>query len=242
VLVPVGTTEQHGPYGPLGTDRLIAEELCRRLAPELEALVAPPISFGLSITHKGAPGLIYVKIEAFVAYVKDIAVALNEAGFRRLIFVNGHYDNGAAVNYALRSTYDKFAPSTLAYCFNYWETLKPEDAQAYLGWETGLHANVGEISAMLAIDPQSVDMEHAVAGWPEPPPDLKTDPLTAILGAILTVPGSMLRVTPTGGWGDPTAATAEKGQAFLHTIARSSLQYIRDVEKVAQQLYSEESG
>jgi creatinine amidohydrolase len=232
VLVPVGTTEQHGPYGPLCTDRMIAEEVCSRVAPELNALIAPPISYGLSITHKGVPGLVYVKIESFVAYIKDIALSLNEAGFRRIIFLNGHYDNGAGVNYALRSVYDQFASGTLAYCMNYWETLKPEDAYSYLGWDAGLHANIGETSIMLAIDPDSVEMEQAVAGWPDPPADLESDKLAAILAAVVPIPGSMLKVTPTGGWGDPSQATAEKGEAYLKVISDSVLRFIRDVEKV----------
>lgn len=237
VLVPVGTTEQHGPYGPLCTDRMIAEEICRRIAPELKALVAPPISYGLSITHKGVPGLVYVKIESFIAYIKDIAIALNEGGFRRIIFINGHYDNAAGVNYALRSIYDQFAPNTLAHCLNYWDTMKPEDAATYLGWDAGLHANIGETSVMLAIDPESVDMEQAIEGWPDPPADIKSDKLGAILAAIVPIPGSMLKVTPTGGWGNPKESTAEKGEAYLKVITESVLQFVRDVEKVYVKLY-----
>ena len=237
VLVPLGTTEQHSAYGPLGTDRMIAEEICHRIAPDLNALVAPAIPYGLSITHKGAAGLVTVKIESYVAYIKDIALSLNEAGFRRIIFLNGHYDNGAAATYALRSIYDRLAPETRAYCLNYWETMKPEDAGAYLGWDVGLHANIGEISVMLAIDPKSVDMEHAVEGWPDPPEDIESDKLAATLAAIIAIPGSMLKVTPTGGWGDPRDSTAEKGEAYLKVITESVTRFIRDVEKIQTKMY-----
>lgn len=216
---------------------MIAEEICCRIAPELKALVAPPISYGLSITHKGVPGLVYVKIESFIAYIKDIAIALNEGGFRRIIFINGHYDNAGGVTYALRSIYDQFAPNTLAYCLNYWETMKPEDAATYIGWDAGLHANIGETSVMLAIDPSSVDMGHAIEGWPDPPEDIKSDKLGAILAAIISIPGSMLKVTPTGGWGNPKESTAEKGEDYLKVIKESVLQFVRDVEKVYVKLY-----
>ena len=238
VLVPAGATEQHGPYGPLGTDQLIAEEICRRVAPELNTLVAPAIPFGLSITHKGAAGVVYVKIESYMAYVEDIVLALNEAGFRRIIFLNGHYDNAAGITFGIRSIYDRLAPGTFAYCINYWETLKPAEAATYLGWDAGLHANIGEVSVMLAIDPDSVDMTEAVAGWPSPPHDIETDPFAATLAAILPIPGSMLKVTPTGGWGDPTQATAEKGEAYLQMISKSVVRFIRDVEKTYEKMYA----
>jgi creatinine amidohydrolase len=238
VLVPVGTTEQHGAYGPLCADRFIAEEICRRIAPDLDALIAPPISYGLSITHRGVAGLVYVKIESFMAYIEDVTLALSEAGFRRIIYLNGHYDNATGITFGIRSIYDRLAPGTFAYCLNYWETLKPDDGQKYLGWDAGLHANIGEISVMLAINPESVDMSEAVAGWPSPPKDIETDPLAATLAAIIPIPGSMLKVTPTGGWGDPTRATAEKGEQYLGVISRSVIRYIRDVEKTYQKMFA----
>jgi len=237
VLVPTGATEQHGAYGPIGTDRFIAEEICRRVAPSLNALVAPAIPYGLSITHKGAPGLVYVKIESYMAYVQDIVLALNEAGFRRIVFLNGHYDNAAGITFGIRSIYDRLAPGTFAFCVNYWEAMKPEDAATYLGWEAGLHANIGEVSVMLAINPDSVDMSEAVAGWPSPPSDIETDPFAATLAAILPIPGSMLKVTPTGGWGDPREATAEKGEEYLRMIADAVVRFVRDVEHTYETMF-----
>jgi creatinine amidohydrolase len=242
VLVPAGATEQHGPYGPIGTDRFIAQEVCRRVAPDLNALVAPAIPYGLSITHKGAPGLIYVKIESYMAYVQDVVLALNEAGFRRIIFLNGHYDNAAGITYGIRSIYDRLAPGTFAFCVNYWEAMKPEDAATYLGWEAGLHANIGEVSVMMALDPDSVDMTEAVAGWPSPPADIETDPFSATLAAILPIPGSMLKVTPTGGWGDPSQATAEKGEAYLQVITRAVIRFVRDVVKTYETMFETPAG
>jgi creatinine amidohydrolase len=238
VLIPVGSTEQHGPYGPLGTDHLIAQEVCRRVAPELNALVAPPITYALSILHKGRPGVVYVKMESFLKYIQDIAIALNEAGFRRMLFVNGHYDNGPGVTFALRSIYDRFAPGTFAYCFNYWDALKWEEAGTYLGPDAGMHANIGETAIMLRVNPDSVDMTEAVAGWPLPPEDMETDKTAAIIAAVMPLPGSMARVSPTGGWGDPTKATAEKGEEYLKMITKAVVRFTRDVEKTYQKMFA----
>ena len=239
VLVPVGSTEQHGPYGPLGTDHLIAQEVCRRVAPELNALVAPPIPYALSILHRGRPGVVYVKMDSFMKYVQDVALALNESGFRRILFVNGHYDNGPGVTFALRSIYDRFAPGTFAFCFNYWDALKWDEAGTYLGPEAGLHANIGETAVMMRINPDSVDMTEAVAGWPAPPEDIETDKMVAIITTVMPLPGSMAHVSPTGGWGDPREATPEKGEEYLQMISKAVVRFIRDIEKTYQKMYSQ---
>jgi len=238
VLIPIGSTEQHSHYGPLRTDRMIAEEVCRRAAPQLNALMAPGLSYGLSESHIGVPGVIYVKAETYMAFVKDIVLSLAQAGFRHIVFLNGHYENSGAVTYALKSVYSQLPPGTLAYCFSYWEALSPQDGAAYLGPEAGLHANLGETAIMLAVDPESVDMEHAVPGWPEPPTDLETNALAAMLPVILALPGTMVQVTRTGGWGDPTQATPAKGEEFLGTIIPAVVKYIRDCEKVYKKMFA----
>lgn len=238
VLVPIGSTEQHSYYGPLCTDRMIAEEVCKRVAPELNALVAPALSYGLSESHVGVPGAIYLKAETYLALIKDIVLSLSQAGFRHIVFVNGHYENSGAATYALKSVYSQLPPGTLAYCFSYWEALSYQDAATYLGPEAGLHANLGETAIALAIDPESVDMTHATPGWPEPPADIETNALAAMLPVILALPGTMVRVTKTGGWGDPTQATAEKGEEFLNMICSSVVKYIRDCERVYRKMFA----
>ena len=75
------------------------------------------------------------------------------------------------------------------------------------------------------------------AGWPDPPEDIESDKLGAILAAIVPIPGSMLKVTPTGGWGDPKESTPEKGEAYLKVITESVLRFVRDVEKVYVKSY-----
>jgi creatinine amidohydrolase/Fe(II)-dependent formamide hydrolase-like protein len=71
-----------------------------------------------------------------------------------------------------------------------------------------------------------------------PPEGIETDPFAATLAAILPIPGSMLKVTPTGGWGDPTGATPEKGEAYLQAISKSVIRFIRDVERTYEKMYT----
>ena len=104
VLVPIGSTEQHGPHGPLLTDVLVPVEVARRVAPRAGAAVAPSINYGLSYPHVGFTGVVHLRIATFMAIVEDVAVGLATMGFRRIVFLNGHYDNTLAIAYACRST------------------------------------------------------------------------------------------------------------------------------------------
>src|SRR5436309_10437618 len=69
VIIPTGATEQHGPHGPLLTDVYIPQEIARRAAPAIGAVVAPPINYALSYPHVGFTGLVYLKIPTFMAMV-----------------------------------------------------------------------------------------------------------------------------------------------------------------------------
>src|SRR5207247_10145478 len=84
VIVPTGSTEQHGPHGPLLTDVLIPQEVARRVAPVVGAVVAPPINYDLSYLHVGFPGAVHVRIPTFMALVEDLCAWLAPAGFKRI--------------------------------------------------------------------------------------------------------------------------------------------------------------
>src|SRR5919204_5252895 len=153
VIVPVGSTEDHGDHGPLWTDVYIPLEVAKRAAVELEALVAPPIAFGLAHDHRGAHGLIHLRLDTFVALVRDVCTSLAEAGFRRIVLLNGHYVNSWALSYAAAQFFDALPTGVRVYPFPYWQALKPEEAEQYLSPSARLHANGGETAAVLAIDP-----------------------------------------------------------------------------------------
>src|SRR5215831_3886786 len=85
IIVPTGATEQHGPHAPLLTDVLIPQEIARRVAPRIRALVAPPINYALSYPHVGFTGLVHISIPTFMALVADLCASFATAGFKRII-------------------------------------------------------------------------------------------------------------------------------------------------------------
>jgi creatinine amidohydrolase len=233
VIVPVGSTEDHGDHGPLWTDVYIPTEVAKRAASELGALVAPPVGFGLAPDHRGAHGLIYVRLDTFISLIRDICVTVAQSGFRRIVLLNGHYVNSSALQYAAADVYDQLPDDVRIYPFPYWQGLKPEEAEQYLSGTVGIHANVGETSAVLAINPELCDMERARDFFPDLG-ELRTSPLALIDPVFLATPGSFWSLLEEGGgvWGKPSESTAERGEEFLRWATTAVVNLVRDMEDV----------
>ena len=229
VIVPTGSTEQHGPHGPLLTDVLVPYEVARRVAPQVGAVVAPPINYGLSYPHIGFPGLVHIRIPTFMALVEDLCASLASIGFRRIVFLNGHYDNTYAIAYACANAADRLPPGVLAFPVNYWDGMTPEQTAEYFGPSTGLHANRAETSAVMAIDPALVDLDRANAEMP-PFPEV-TSPGPVHTAFFFSSPGSVYRASQSGTWGDAREASAEYGERYLRVVTEATIRMLDDIER-----------
>ena len=229
VIVPVGSTEQHGPHGPLLTDVLVPNEVARRAAPQVNAVVAPVINYGLSYPHKGFTGVVYLRIPTFMSLIEDVAVGLADIGFRRIVFLNGHYDNTLAIAYACANAADRLPDGTDAFPVNYWDGMTADEASEFFGPTTGLHANRGEMSAVLAIDPDLFDSDAANAEMP-PFPDA-SNPAAVHTAFFFSNPGSVYRATHSGTWGDATDASPEFGERYLQVVTHATVRLLGEIEK-----------
>jgi creatinine amidohydrolase len=106
ILIPIASTEQHGPHLPLSTDTVTAYEVSKRAAEQADVLYTPTIWTGYSPQHMRAPsqgaGTITVRAETLLNLVYDIARSLIHHGFNKLIFVNGHGSNVKVIDPVLR--------------------------------------------------------------------------------------------------------------------------------------------
>ena len=229
VLVPIGSTEQHGPHGPLLTDVLVPVEVARRVAPRAGAAVAPSINYGLSYPHVGFTGVVHLRIATFMAIVEDVAVGLATMGFRRIVFLNGHYDNTLAIAYACANAAPRLPDGTRAFPINYWDGMTADEAGEFFGPTAGLHANKAETSAVMAIDPAFVDIEAANAEMP-PFPEV-TSPAAVHTAFFFSTPGSVHRATHSGTWGDARESSAEYGERYLQVVTEATLRMLDDVER-----------
>jgi creatinine amidohydrolase len=237
VIVPVGSTEDHGDHGPLWTDVYIPLEVAKRAAPELEAIVGPPVPFGIAHDHRGAAGVVHVRLDTFIGLLRDVCTSLADVGFTRIVLLNGHYCNSHAMEFAVSQFFDDLPEGVRVYPFPYWAGLKPEEAEQYLSGSAGLHANVGETSVVLAINEELCDMDRVRDFTPDLPP-LRTSPFALLDPLFLATPGSFWALLEAGGgvWGAPSESTAEKGEQFLGWCATAVVNLVRDMEDVHDRL------
>jgi len=90
IIFPIGSTEQHGPAGPLGLDTYVAISLAEDVARKAGVLCTPPLWFGDSSHHLGFSGTISLRTETVIAVVRDIAFSLAKHGFCNILIINGH--------------------------------------------------------------------------------------------------------------------------------------------------------
>jgi creatinine amidohydrolase len=230
VIIPTGATEQHGPHGPLLTDVLIPQEVARRAAPQLGAVVAPPINYALSYPHVGFTGLVHVRIPTFMALVEDLCTSFATSGFKRIIFLNGHYDNTYAIAYACAMAADKLPKDVKAFPINYWDGMSAAEANEFFTLKTGLHANAAETAAILAINPNLIDFDRANAEFP-PFPEYTVNTGPVHTAYFFTSPGSVYWATKSGTWGDARKATPEMGERYLEVSVKSTLAVLANIEK-----------
>jgi len=234
-LIPVGTTEQHGDHLAMGTDSFIPTEICERIADDVDALVGPPINYGASDMHAGYEGITYLNYRTLATVVRDIAYSLAESGFTDVVFVSGHLTNDWAAKVGANQVSHDLPDDQYVYAFPYWDALSGEDMSDYLSFDTGWHANIGETAAVMAIDEDLVNLDEVSFDDPDMPMDIENP--GALLDHLLVSKGSYYRVSETGVWGDPSDATAERGEEYFDTITHAVAELINTFQDVRGDIY-----
>lgn len=151
-ILPVGSVEQHGPLGPLGTDYLIPEEIAKRLEQRQDVLVLPAMPFGVCPHHMSFPGTINIGHETLLAVMNSVATSLLDHGVKRFLLLNGHGGNTPALETVCANVYRRRG---LAALIDWW-SLAPQLNNAWLGG----HGAGQEASAIMAFRPELVQMKN----------------------------------------------------------------------------------
>ena len=109
IVIPIGSTEQHGPMGLIGTDALCPEIIAKRAAELHQFMIGPTLSIGMAQHHLGFPGSISLRPSTLLAVVKDVVLSLRQTGFTHIYFLNGHGGNISTVNAAFSEVYSEFS-------------------------------------------------------------------------------------------------------------------------------------
>jgi creatinine amidohydrolase len=225
-LVPVGSTEQHGPHLPLGTDFLTAQALAESVAKKINTICTPVIPVGVSSHHRQFWGTLWVSPDTFRRYMYEIAISLGYHGIRRIIFVNGHGGNSASlqeVSQRLR------LEGIYSIVYEWWTGPSVVKLQKRLFKSNGGHADAIETAMILSIRPELVDtssIREAATGASS------TWGVTKF-GAQLTV--DTIDFSRSGATLDPREGTVEAGKRIRSAAEDNLLRLARWLEKTKQQ-------
>ncbi len=181
IILPIGSTEQHGPTGLIGTDAICAETLARGVGEATHALVAPTINVGMALHHTDFPGSMSLRPSTMILVIRDYLTSLAKAGFRKFFFINGHGGNVATLKAAFSETYDYLATINLpghdrVQCrVNNWYMASSvyQLAKELYGNQEGSHATPSEIALTQYAYPdvikqaplkEEVSQEHVIYG------------------------------------------------------------------------------
>lgn len=163
VILPIGSTEQHGPTGLIGTDAICAEAVAVRVGEALGIMVAPVIAVGMAQHHMEFPGSMTLRPSTLMAVVRDCLLSLARHGFERVLMVNGHGGNVATVQAAFAETQMELdalspRPRLRTRLLNWWELPEVERLSVELyGNAVGSHATPPEVALTWALHPETVD-------------------------------------------------------------------------------------
>jgi creatinine amidohydrolase/Fe(II)-dependent formamide hydrolase-like protein len=226
-LLPVGAIEQHGPHLPLDTDAFDADYLARRVAEacsDPKPLVLPPISYGVSYHHADFTGTVSISNDTLAKMIYEIGMSVSRNGIRKLVMINGHGGNSPALNYAAQMIN---RDARIFVCVDTGET-SDVDIDKIVETPNDVHAGEIETSTGLAVRPQLVQMDQAKKQIPKfSSRYLDFSSKRGVLWYAYT-----RKISPSGVMGDPTKASAAKGERIWEMMIAHLVSLVEDLKRL----------
>jgi creatinine amidohydrolase len=213
MILPIGSTEQHGPTGLIGTDAICAEAIAKGVGENTNALVGPTINVGMALHHTAFPGSMSLRPSTMILVIRDYLTSLAKAGFRKFLFINGHGGNVATLRAAFSEIYAHLADlgiSDNVQCqVSNWYMCSSvyKLAKELYGDQEGSHATPSEVALTQYIYPEAI----------------KSAPLSEAVSNEHRIYGAIdfRRRYPDGRMGsNPALATPEHGKQFYELAVK----------------------
>ena len=223
ILIPIGSTEQHGPSGLIGTDAICAEIIAKRAGDEAGILVGPTFNVGQAQHHMAFAGTITLRPSTMIAALCDWAQSLAHHGFERFYWLNGHGGNSATINAAFSEIYHgaTLGQGRALRCMlrNWWELPGvPDLCKQLFPVGEGSHAAPSEVSVTYFAHPEAI--KH-VAMSPKIAPT-----------GLITDAEDYRRRFPDGRIGsDPSQANVEAGEKLVAAAAKALIAEFKEFEQ-----------
>lgn len=222
VILPTGSTEQHGRHLPLDVDVFLCESVCLEVGRRIpdKVLVLPPIAYGLNLHHIDFPGTIHIEPEVFIAFCLNITKSVAYHGFKKILLVNGHGSNAPLIDLIARKTV--LETNSLCAALGYFSLAK-EAFDEVKDTPVMAHADEFETSLYLHLAPDRVQMDQAGQGDDVMGKYLSSDSTSAV-----RFNDYWGRWTNLGVHGDARTATAEKGKVIFEAAVSGLIELIEE--------------
>jgi len=213
IIIPIGSTEQHGPTGLIGTDAICAEAIAKGVGESTGALIGPTINVGMALHHLAFPGSMSLQPSTLIQVIVDYVSSLAGAGFTRFYFINGHGGNIATLKAAFAETYYQLpirgVQQPVRCQVGNWFMARSvyQLAKELYGDKEGSHATPSEVALTQFVYPDSI----------------KTAPLSPDVasGHGIYSAQDFRKNYPDGRMGsDPSLATPDHGQQFYEAAVK----------------------
>lgn len=226
-LLPVGSTEQHGPHLPLDTDAFDAELLARKVAQACsnpKPLVLPLIPYGVSYHHEDFSGTISLSPDSLSQLVYEIGLCVAKQGITKLVIINGHGGNIPALQFAAQKIN---RDSHIFTCVETGETSE-KDMPSIIETPNDVHAGEIETSTALATRPHLVKMDKAKRFVPK----FSIKYLNFSSKRRVDWYARVSKISTTGVLGDPTKATRQKGEQIWEVMIKHLVEFVEDLKSL----------